>query len=59
MAFTTVSDLVGGAITSGNVTSGVLTAGTQSIHVGGELVVGAAQAAGTYTGSVSATVEYN
>jgi len=59
MAFTTVSDLVGGAITSGNVASGVLTAGTQSIFVGGELVVGAAQAAGTYTGTVSATVEYN
>lgn len=59
MAFTTVSDLVGGAITSGNVSTGVLAGGAQSIYVGGVLTVGAEQAPGTYTGTVSATVEYN
>ncbi len=59
MAFTSISDLAGGAITSGNVTSGTLTAGSQSIFVGGELAVAANQPAGTYSGTVTATVEYN
>jgi len=41
------------------VTTGTLTAGAQTIYVGGVLTVAANQPAGTYTGTVSATVEYN
>ena len=59
MALARISDLVAGNATSGEVTSGVLTAGAQSIYLGGTLTVGAAQVAGAYTGSVTATVEYN
>jgi hypothetical protein len=59
MAFNTVSDVTASAITSGNVTAGALTAGAQSIFVGGVLSVGANQVAGTYTGTVTATVDYN
>lgn len=59
MTFTRISDTSASAITSGNVTTGALTAGAQSIYVGGQLAVAANQPAGTYTGSVIATVEYN
>lgn len=59
MAFATVSDLTAGNATTGNVTSGTLTGGAQSIYVGGVLTVGASQPAGTYAGTVIATVEYN
>ena len=59
MALTRISDLTAGNATSGEVTSGTLTAGAQSIYLGGTLTVGAAQVAGAYTGSVTATVEYN
>ncbi|MGB9108960.1 MAG: DUF4402 domain-containing protein [Telluria sp.] len=59
MPFASVSDLTGANTVAGNVTSGTLTAGTQSIYVGGVLTVASAQAPGTYTGSVIATVEYN
>lgn len=60
MAFTRISDLSASAATSGDVSSGTLSAGgTQSIFVGGDLAVNASQPAGTYTGSIIATVEYN
>ena len=60
MALAKTSDLTGGNVTSGNVSTGTLTAGgTQSIFVGGTLTVGATQVAGTYTGNVIVTVEYN
>lgn len=59
MAFTRISDLSASAATSGDVSSGTLSAGAQSIFVGGVLAVNASQPAGTYTGSVIATVEYN
>lgn len=59
MALARISDLAAGNATSGEVTSGVLTAGAQSIYLGGTLTVDAAQVAGAYIGSVTATVEYN
>ena len=59
MAFTRIADTSASAITTGDVTSGTLTAGKQSIYVGGSLAVAANQAAGTYTGSITATVDYN
>jgi len=59
MAFTPVSDLSASAITSGTVAGGTLSGTAQSLYVGGVLTVAANQAPGTYTGQVSATVEYN
>jgi spore coat protein U-like protein len=59
MPFARVSDLTGGGTTSGNVSAGALTGGAQSIYVGGILTVAANQAAGSYTGNITATVDYN
>lgn len=59
MTFTRVADLTGGGAVTGDVSSGALTAGAQSIYVGGVLDVGVNQPAGNYSGTVSATVEYN
>ncbi|MCH4564546.1 DUF4402 domain-containing protein [Halomonas sp. EGI 63088] len=59
MALTRISELTAGGATTGEVTGGTLTAGAQSIYLGGMLDVAAGQVAGTYTGDVSATVEYN
>jgi hypothetical protein len=59
MAFAPISDVTASAITTGNVATGTLTGGTQSIFVGGILTVGANQVANTYTGTVTATVDYN
>lgn len=59
MAFAVATDLTGANTTTGTVTSGALTGGAQSIFVGGTLTVASAQASGTYTGNIVATVEYN
>jgi hypothetical protein len=59
MTFSTISDLAGANITTGNVSGGALAAGTQSIFVGGTLTVGAAQPPGLYSGNLTATVQYN
>jgi spore coat protein U-like protein len=57
--FAAVSDVTASSITSGTASVGVLTGGAQSLYVGGVLTVAANQAAGTYTGSITATVQYN
>ncbi|MDR9438012.1 MAG: DUF4402 domain-containing protein [Halomonas sp.] len=60
MALERISDLTAGGATTGEVAAGTLgTGGTQSIYLGGTLTVAIAQPAGTYTGDVTATVEYN
>jgi len=60
MALSNISDLTGDGATSGEVGSGTLSgSGAQSIYLGGELTVTAEQADANYTGSVTATVEYN
>ena len=59
MSLSVFNDLTAGGATAGTVTSGTLTGGAQSIYLGGELTVGATQSAGTYTGDVTVTVEYN
>ena len=60
MALTKFSDLTAANAVAGVANAGVLSAaGTQSLYVGGTLVVAAAQAPGVYTGTVVATVEYN
>lgn len=59
MTFTRVADLTGAGAVTGDVTSGALSAGAQSIYVGGVLDVAVNQPAGNYSGTVSATVEYN
>jgi hypothetical protein len=60
MALTKISDLTAAGATTGEVSSGTLSgAGAQTIYLGGELTVTSGQADGTYTGDVTATVEYN
>lgn len=59
MSMTKVSDVTGANATTGTAAAGTLNAGAQSIHVGGTLAVGANQAGGAYTGTISVTVEYN
>jgi hypothetical protein len=59
MAFAPISALTANTATSGTVSSGTLTGGTQTIFVGGSLTVAANQAPGTYSGTVTATVDYN
>lgn len=58
MALAKVSALTAATSTT-NVSSGTLSAGAQTIFVGGTLTVGVSQLAGTYTGAVGVTVEYN
>lgn len=60
MAMAMTSNLTGAAGATTNVMTGTLSPeGTQTIHMGGTLSVGADQVAGTYEGAVTATVEYN
>lgn len=57
MAFATTHDL--DATSQNNPASGTLTGGTQTLYVGGTLTVGNAQTVGVYSGTVTATVNYN
>ena len=60
MALTQVSDLTAAGGASSLVATGTLSAGgAQSIYIGGTLAVGANQLAGAYTGTITATVDYN
>jgi spore coat protein U-like protein len=59
MTFTPISALTASTATSGTVSAGTLTGGAQSIYVGGVLAVAANQASGSYSGTVTATVDYN
>jgi spore coat protein U-like protein len=60
MALALVADFTGGGATAGTQSGGTLDGtGKQSLYVGGTLTVGANQAAGAYTGTVSVAVAYN
>ena len=59
MLMTKFSDVSAANATTGTAAGGTLNAGAQSIYVGGTLAVGANQAGGAYTGTISVTVEYN
>lgn len=59
MAFAPAVATTASASSTGVVATGTLTGGTQSIYVGGVLTVAANQVAGTYGGTINATVEYN
>jgi spore coat protein U-like protein len=55
-----VSDFTAGGASSGTQATGTLSGtGTQTLYVGGTLTVGANQANGSYSGSVSVAVAYN
>lgn len=57
MTLATIHDLDGA--TQDSPASGTLTLGTQTLYVAGTLTVGSAQAVGAYTGTITATVNYN
>lgn len=57
MALATKHDLDGS--TGNSPASGTLTLGTQTIYVGGTLTVASTQAVGAYSGTITATVNYN
>lgn len=57
MALATVHDLDGS--TGDSPASGTLALGTQTLYVGGTLTVAADQLPGVYSGTVTATVNYN
>ncbi|WP_203301136.1 DUF4402 domain-containing protein [Marinobacter sediminum] len=60
MLLTRISDLTGTGTIAGEVSSGTLgVTGTQSIYLGGSLVVASTQASGSYQGTITVTVEYN
>lgn len=59
MGLTLFSDVTGANTTSGKVANGLLSAGgTQTLYVGGTLTVNADQAGGSYSGNISAVVQY-
>lgn len=57
MTLATIHDLDGA--TQDSPASGTLTLGTQTLYVAGTLTVGSAQVPGAYTGTITATVNYN
>ncbi|QIB67074.1 DUF4402 domain-containing protein [Kineobactrum salinum] len=57
MALVTTHDVDGS--TGDNPVTGTLTLGTQTIYAGGTLTVASAQSAGIYSGTITATVNYN
>lgn len=59
MTLTPISDFTASGSTSNTISAGTLTGGAQSFYVGGVLSVAANQAAGDYSGTVTATVNYN
>jgi hypothetical protein len=60
MALALTGNLTGAANTAAIPATGTLDGtGAQSIHIGGTLTVGATQAPGTYTGTITVTVDYN
>ena len=63
MTVTFITEAIGttspNAKTSGQDATGTLVAGNAYIYVGASLIVGAAQPAGTYTGTIAVTVDYN
>jgi hypothetical protein len=59
MAFTICTAATAAASCSGTVTTGTLASGATDIYVGGTITVGASQTVGTYTGTVTVSVDYN
>lgn len=64
MAFTLITESIAGEVVptpvaTGTAGTGVLLAGKATIYAGGTVVVAAAQVAGTYTGTVAVSVDYN
>jgi spore coat protein U-like protein len=60
MALTQISDTSAAGGAASLAATGTLSGGgTQSLYIGGTLAVGADQVAGAYTGTISATVDYN
>lgn len=60
MALAITGNLTGAADTNAVPATGTLSAGgAQSIYIGGTLTVGANQVPGTYTGTITVTVDYN
>ncbi|WP_077032772.1 DUF4402 domain-containing protein [Pelomonas sp. KK5] len=63
MAVSWFAEVVGTAaptpVSTGTPTTGTLNSGAAYIYVGGAVTVGASQAAGSYTGTIQVTVNYN
>ena len=59
MAFTICSAATAAATCTGTVTTGTLSSGAADIYLGGTVTVGASQTTGTYTGTITVSVDYN